>query len=248
MDDSPSRAGLVATAAFLRGHLAATPVLRNPVLDALAGCECFVKAENVQLTGAYKVRGAWAALHARAGRATERRGAASPPRPAISARGGLGASELGLEALIVVPQGTPQTEIDRIHLFRRRGPGRGRQFRARPGARPAAGGRAGRALPAALRPSAGDRRPGHGDLRAAAGSARPRRAGGPLRRRRPPGGRGAGGGGAAARSEAGGGRARGAAVAQGGPRRRPPGEECRPPAPWPTASRCASWADCPGWW
>ncbi len=114
MDDSPSRAGLVSTAAFLRGHLAATPVLRNPVLDQLVGCECFVKAENVQLTGAYKVRGAWAALHA--ARATTRR--------CITASAGnfgqgvaWGASELGLDALIVVPQGTPQTKIDRIHRF-----------------------------------------------------------------------------------------------------------------------------------
>lgn len=118
MDDSPSRAGLVATAAFLRGHLAATPVLRNPVLDRLAGCECFVKAENVQLTGAYKVRGAWAALHA-----ARREGPGATKRCITASAGNFGqgvawgASELGLEALIVVPQGTPQTKIDRIHRF-----------------------------------------------------------------------------------------------------------------------------------
>lgn len=111
MDHLPSRAGLVATAAFLRGHLAVTPVVRNPLLDRLAGCEVYVKAENLQLTGAYKVRGAWAAMHAAGERA----------RRSITASAGnfgqgvaWGAAELGFSARIVVPEGTPQTKIERI--------------------------------------------------------------------------------------------------------------------------------------
>lgn len=115
MDDSPSRRGLLTTAAFLRGRLVETPVLRNPWLDQLAGRACYVKAENLQLTGAYKVRGAWAALQA---------AARDRMILCITASAGnfgqgvaWGATELGQKSLIVVPQGTPQLKLDRIRRF-----------------------------------------------------------------------------------------------------------------------------------
>jgi threonine dehydratase len=39
-------------------HIITTPTLRAPVLDALAGCELWLKAENLQRVGAFKARGA----------------------------------------------------------------------------------------------------------------------------------------------------------------------------------------------
>jgi len=42
----------------LAGRVVRTPVLRSPMLDKLAGCRVFVKAEALQHTGAFKYRGA----------------------------------------------------------------------------------------------------------------------------------------------------------------------------------------------
>ncbi len=50
-----------AAATRLAGLVVRTPVLRIPALDAMAGCELWLKAENLQRIGAFKARGA---LHA----------------------------------------------------------------------------------------------------------------------------------------------------------------------------------------
>lgn len=42
----------------LRGRVTRTPVLRSAALDAAAGCAVVAKAESLQLTGSFKVRGA----------------------------------------------------------------------------------------------------------------------------------------------------------------------------------------------
>lgn len=45
-------------ASRLRGKVVRTPLLESPMLSARAGCRLFVKAEPLQLTGSFKVRGA----------------------------------------------------------------------------------------------------------------------------------------------------------------------------------------------
>src|ERR1051325_1112785 len=42
---------------LLRGHLRPTPVLSYPVLDTATGASVLIKHENLQPTGAFKVRG-----------------------------------------------------------------------------------------------------------------------------------------------------------------------------------------------
>lgn len=42
----------------LDGRIVRTPVLSSPVLDDIAGANLFVKAESLQLTGSFKIRGA----------------------------------------------------------------------------------------------------------------------------------------------------------------------------------------------
>ncbi len=42
---------------ILQGHLEPTPLLAYPALDELTGCQVWVKHENLQPTGAFKVRG-----------------------------------------------------------------------------------------------------------------------------------------------------------------------------------------------
>ncbi|SFU73793.1 threonine dehydratase [Aliiroseovarius crassostreae] len=51
-----------AAARHLAGHVRQTPILSSPALDAIAGRRVLVKAENLQETGSFKARGAWAAI------------------------------------------------------------------------------------------------------------------------------------------------------------------------------------------
>jgi threo-3-hydroxy-L-aspartate ammonia-lyase len=54
----PGREDVVAAAGRLAGQIVRTPVVRSAALDELAGAELWLKAENLQLVGAFKARGA----------------------------------------------------------------------------------------------------------------------------------------------------------------------------------------------
>ena len=54
----PTRDDVLAAAARLAGQVVRTPVVRCPALDELAGAELWLKAESLQLVGAFKARGA----------------------------------------------------------------------------------------------------------------------------------------------------------------------------------------------
>jgi threonine dehydratase len=54
----PSRDDVLAAAGRLKGQVVRTPVVRCAALDELAGAELWLKAENLQLVGAFKARGA----------------------------------------------------------------------------------------------------------------------------------------------------------------------------------------------
>jgi threonine dehydratase len=95
---------LAAAAARVRGVLPATPLVRSERLGA------WLKLESLQITGAYKVRGALNALASQVERGDHR-----PVFAASAGNHGLGvawsARRLGLEATIVVPDGAPQTKV-----------------------------------------------------------------------------------------------------------------------------------------
>src|ERR1041385_5121670 len=55
--DIPSFADVLSAAAAIRPYLSPTPLLRHPLLERAAGTEVWVKHENHQPTGAFKVRG-----------------------------------------------------------------------------------------------------------------------------------------------------------------------------------------------
>jgi len=58
MGQEPIYQDVVAAAAFLEGKVHRTPVIRSDALDAIAGAELYLKAECMQLVGAFKARGA----------------------------------------------------------------------------------------------------------------------------------------------------------------------------------------------
>jgi threonine dehydratase len=53
-----------AAASRMAGAVVETPLLASPLLDRIAGRRVLVKAECLQITGSFKLRGAWAALSA----------------------------------------------------------------------------------------------------------------------------------------------------------------------------------------
>ena len=55
---APTLADVRAAAARLEGHARVTPVYRSDTITRLTGRETFLKAENLQRTGAFKIRGA----------------------------------------------------------------------------------------------------------------------------------------------------------------------------------------------
>jgi threonine dehydratase len=57
--DRPDLPDLLAARRALAGVVARTPVLRSDALDELAGARLFFKAEGLQVTGSFKVRGAY---------------------------------------------------------------------------------------------------------------------------------------------------------------------------------------------
>jgi len=97
-------------------HLPATPAWSYPALNAAAGCEVLVKHENMQPTGAFKVRGGLALA------------AALPPaelaRGLVTASTGNHAQSIafaarlaGTEAVIVVPETAPAGKVEAVRLL-----------------------------------------------------------------------------------------------------------------------------------
>jgi threonine dehydratase len=95
---------LAAAEARIRGALAPTPALWS------AGHGAFLKLESLQVTGAYKVRGAYNAIAAQVERGDRR-----PVVAASAGNHGLGvawaARALGLAAIVVVPREAPATKV-----------------------------------------------------------------------------------------------------------------------------------------
>lgn len=92
------------------GGIIRTPMIRAHALEDLVGCEVWVKLENLQATGSFKERGAYARL-ARLAASERERGvvAASAGNHAQGvARHG---AAMGIRTTIFMPEGTPNVKI-----------------------------------------------------------------------------------------------------------------------------------------
>ena len=111
-----SPAGLVGidsireAAAGLKGVAERTPAMPVPALADLAGVPVFLKLENRQPTGAFKLRGAWTAVR--------RLSPSERAKGVITASSGnhgqavaFAAQRMGVRAVIVVPETTSSTKI-----------------------------------------------------------------------------------------------------------------------------------------
>ena len=106
---APDVAAIRAAALRAEGHVRATPLLSSPGLDMLARRRVLVKAECLQPTGSFKLRGGWAAV------------SALPPETAgilayssgNHAQGvAAAAAAHGLPAVILMPEDAPAVKIE----------------------------------------------------------------------------------------------------------------------------------------
>jgi threo-3-hydroxy-L-aspartate ammonia-lyase len=109
-DRSVTIADVRAAAERLAGVATRTPVLTSRTLDALAGGRVRCKAEHLQRVGAFKFRGAYAALSAMAP-ADRRRGVVAFSSGNHAQAVALAARELGMSAAIVMPTDAPPVKL-----------------------------------------------------------------------------------------------------------------------------------------
>ena len=97
-------------AARLRGVVHQTPVLTSRQLNAQAGAQIFLKCENLQRAGSFKIRGAYNRL-AQLSDAERSRGVVAFSSGNHAAAVALAAQLLGIQATIVVPSDAPRNKI-----------------------------------------------------------------------------------------------------------------------------------------
>src|SRR6185503_15574113 len=108
--DLPTVADVVAAAARMRGRLVATPVLESAALNRIAGVRVLLKAECLQHTGSFKIRGALNRLLQLT--EAERDGGVVAFSSGNHAQAvALAAHWLGLRATIVMPSDAPAVKL-----------------------------------------------------------------------------------------------------------------------------------------
>lgn len=93
-----------------------TPLEYSSFLSDVSGAEVYLKLENLQLTGSYKIRGALNKILLLS-EEQRRRGILAVSSGNHAQGVGYAAQKLGIEATVVVPQNTPQTKIDAIRRY-----------------------------------------------------------------------------------------------------------------------------------
>ncbi|MDF1767497.1 threonine ammonia-lyase [Maricaulis sp.] len=92
------------------GGILRAPLIASPGLSDVAGCELFVKLENLQVTGSFKERGAFARLAALS--ADERARGVVAASAGNHAQGvARSAAAMGVRARIFMPNGTPMVKV-----------------------------------------------------------------------------------------------------------------------------------------
>jgi threo-3-hydroxy-L-aspartate ammonia-lyase len=107
-----SRADIAAARQRLGGRVRHTPVVRSDELDRAAGRRLWLKAENLQHGGSYKMRGALLAVGRLAAEGSRGVIAQSTGNHAIAVA--LAAADIGLPAVLVLPADAAPAKVTRI--------------------------------------------------------------------------------------------------------------------------------------
>lgn len=102
----------------IAGRVRRTPLLRSTWLSDLVGGDVFLKCENLQVTGSFKIRGAYAAV------GDPSTGSGQAARPVVAASAGnhgialaTAARDAGVPCTIVVPRGVPAVKEEKIRAL-----------------------------------------------------------------------------------------------------------------------------------
>ncbi len=108
-------------AARIAGRVHRTPVMTCGAIDELIGAEVFLKCENLQRIGAFKIRGATNALM-RLGDEQRERGVLTFSSGNHAQGIALAAATLGIKAVIVMPRNAPRIKLDATRGYLSRAP------------------------------------------------------------------------------------------------------------------------------
>ena len=114
--DAPTFADVLSAAAAIRPHLAPTPLLRHPMLERAVGTEVWVKHENHQPTGAFKVRGG-VNLLSRLGPAERDQGVIAASTGNHGQSVAWAAQRFGIRAVICVPEAANPVKVEAIKAW-----------------------------------------------------------------------------------------------------------------------------------
>jgi threonine dehydratase len=100
----------------IRDIVRRTPLEPSPFFSEACGGEVYLKLENLQLTGSFKIRGALNKMLQLS--PEERKRGVVTASAGNHAQGiGYGAKMLGIEATIIVPRNTPKTKVEAIRRY-----------------------------------------------------------------------------------------------------------------------------------
>ena len=114
--DTPTLADVLSAAAAIRPHLPVTPLLRHPLLERAVGTEVWVKHENHQPTGAFKVRGG-VNLLSRLGPAERDAGVIAASTGNHGQSVAWAAARFGIRAVICVPEAANPVKVEAIKAW-----------------------------------------------------------------------------------------------------------------------------------
>ena len=95
----------------LKSATRVTDVIHSPVLSQKCGCEVFLKTENLQLTGSFKVRGAYYKI-SQLGDAEKKKGVIACSAGNHAQGVALASKQFGISAKICMPDGAPISKVE----------------------------------------------------------------------------------------------------------------------------------------
>jgi threonine dehydratase len=111
-----SFAGVQDAARQIAGHAVRTPLIESPALNERAGGRVLMKAENLQLAGAFKFRGAWNRI-SRLTADELKRGVVAYSSGNHAQAVAAAARMAGTSAIIVMPADSPKVKVEGVRWF-----------------------------------------------------------------------------------------------------------------------------------
>ena len=111
-----SFAGVQDAARQIAGHAVRTPLIESPALNAHVGGRVLLKAETLQVAGAFKFRGAWNRI-SRLTEAERARGVVAWSSGNHAQAVAAAARMLRIEAVIVMPADSPAVKVEGVRAF-----------------------------------------------------------------------------------------------------------------------------------